>query len=96
MLEGPKEILNMEEASQFLGVSIKTFHKVLREGDIPGRKVGREWKFSRQALIQWVGSAKARDFQSNGRKRGPKPKKKAKPPPPTRRFARDRFSVEED
>ena len=57
-----KEILNIEEASAFLGVSTKTFQKVLREGDMPGRKVGREWKFWRRALAEWVGRGRARDF----------------------------------
>jgi excisionase family DNA binding protein len=57
-----KEILNIEEASAFLSVSTKTFQKVLREGDMPGRKVGREWKFWRQALAEWVGRGKSRDF----------------------------------
>ncbi len=56
------EILNIDGAAAFLGVSVKTFSKVLREGDVPGRKVGREWKFSRQALVDWVGSRTARDF----------------------------------
>ena len=57
-----KEILNIAEASAFLGVSTKTFQKVLREGDMPGRKVGREWKFWRRALAEWVGRGRSRDF----------------------------------
>ena len=57
-----REILNIDGAAAFLGVSVKTFSKVLREGDVPGRKVGREWKFSRQALIDWVGSRTSREF----------------------------------
>lgn len=57
-----KEILNIEEASAFLSVSTKTFQKVLREGDMPGRKVGREWKFWRHALAEWVGRGRSRDF----------------------------------
>lgn len=57
-----KEILNIEEASAFLGVSTKTFQKVLREGEMPGRKVGREWKFWRRALAEWVGRGRSRDF----------------------------------
>ena len=57
-----KEILNIEEASAFLGVSTKTFQKVLREGDMPGRKVGREWKFWRRALAEWVGRGRSHDF----------------------------------
>ena len=57
-----RDILNIEEAADLLGVSIKTFNKVLHEGDMPARKIGREWKFSRRALIDWVGSGRARDF----------------------------------
>lgn len=57
-----KEILNIDGAAALLGVSIKTFSKVLREGEVPGRKVGREWKFSRTALIAWVGSSRSRAF----------------------------------
>jgi len=60
--EPTKEILNIEEAAQLLGVSTKTFAKVLREGEIPGRKIGREWKFSRQALVDWVAEGRSRDF----------------------------------
>ena len=29
---------------------------------MPARKIGREWKFSRQALIEWVGSGRSGDF----------------------------------
>ena len=57
-----REILNVEEAAALLGVSIKTFNKVLHSQDLPARKIGREWKFSRQALIDWVGSGRSRDF----------------------------------
>jgi excisionase family DNA binding protein len=57
-----KDILNVEEAAALLGVSVKTFNKVLHAEDMPARKIGREWKFSRAALIEWVGSGRARDF----------------------------------
>jgi excisionase family DNA binding protein len=56
------EILNIEEAAQLLGVSVKTFNKVLHGQDIPARKIGREWKFSRQALIDWVGSGRSSQY----------------------------------
>ena len=59
---GDRDILNIEEAAQLLGVSIKTFNKVLHGEDMPARKIGREWKFSRQALIDWVGNGRSRDF----------------------------------
>lgn len=57
-----RDILNIEEAAALLGVSIKTFNKVLHSEDMPARKIGREWKFSRQALIEWVGAGRSRDF----------------------------------
>ncbi|OAA90313.1 helix-turn-helix domain-containing protein [Clostridium ljungdahlii] len=48
------EILNLEQAIKFLGVSEKTLIKLLREEHIPARKIGREWRFSKEALINWV------------------------------------------
>jgi excisionase family DNA binding protein len=56
------DILNIDEAAELLGVSIKTFNKVLHNENMPARKIGREWKFSRQALIDWVGSGQSQDF----------------------------------
>ena len=57
-----REILNIDEAAALLGVSVKTFNKVLHAENLPARKIGREWKFSRQALIDWVGSGRSTDF----------------------------------
>lgn len=63
-----REIMTIEEAAELLRVSIKTFNKVLHTESIPARKVGREWKFSRQALIKWVGDGRSDEFyeSSNG------------------------------
>jgi len=102
-----REILNIDGAAAFLGVSIKTFSKVLREGDVPGRKVGREWKFSRQALVDWVGGRTSRDFldaadealgeePAPGRRRGaPANPSGAARPASRRRKGDDGFSVDE-
>ncbi len=57
-----REILNIEEAAALLGVSVKTFNKVLHAENIPARKIGREWKFARTALIGWVGNGRSMDF----------------------------------
>lgn len=47
-------ILNVEQAVEFLGISEKTLIKLLREEHIPARKIGREWRFSKEALINWL------------------------------------------
>ena len=61
-----REILNIDEAAELLGVSIKTFNKVLHSQNLPARKIGREWKFSRSALIAWVGSGNSAAFYRDG------------------------------
>lgn len=48
------DILNLEQAAGFLGISEKTLIKLLREEHIPARKIGREWRFSREALVHWL------------------------------------------
>lgn len=67
-----RDILNIEEAAALLGVSVKTFNKVLHSENLPARKIGREWKFSRQALIDWVGAGNSMDFYREGVERGGK------------------------
>jgi excisionase family DNA binding protein len=64
-----RDILNIDEAAELLGVSVKTFNKVLHAENMPARKIGREWKFSRRALIDWVGSGRSQDFyrEADGR-----------------------------
>jgi len=65
-----REILNIEEAAALLGVSVKTFNKVLHAEDMPARKIGREWKFSRRALIEWVGRGRSKEFYRESAERG--------------------------
>jgi excisionase family DNA binding protein len=77
----PPDILNIDEAAELLGVSIKTFNKVLHNQNMPARKIGREWKFSRQALIDWVGSGRSQDFyREAGDDEEEEPRVELKPP----------------
>lgn len=56
------DILKLEQAIEFLGVSEKTLIKLLREEHIPARKIGREWRFSRKALLQWIAEGDSIDY----------------------------------
>jgi excisionase family DNA binding protein len=60
-----KEILTMEEAAELFGVSVKTFIKLLKEEKVPARKIGREWRFSSKALIEWLSSGNSQDYSSS-------------------------------
>lgn len=56
------DILNLEQAVAFLGVGEKTLIKLLREEHLPARKIGREWRFSREALLRWLSSGDSFDY----------------------------------
>ena len=70
-----KAILDVGGAAELLGVSTATIYKLARAGKIPGTRVGREWRFGRQSLIQWVANGAQAD-QIHAVLRGVKPAKK--------------------
>lgn len=51
-----REILNVEQAAEYLGFSAYTVREKARTGEIPARKVGREWRFSTEVLRDWMQS----------------------------------------
>jgi excisionase family DNA binding protein len=51
----PREVLNADQAADFLGLNPYTVREKARAGEIPGRKVGKEWRFLRSALLEWLG-----------------------------------------
>lgn len=51
-MDKDKEVLNVEEAAVLLGVSVWTVREEAHAGRLPARKVGRAWRFSRQALLE--------------------------------------------
>lgn len=56
------ELLTLKQACELLGVSEKVLLRLMAEEDMPGRKLGKEWRFSRDALIQWIASGHTRDY----------------------------------
>lgn len=49
-----KEVLTADEAAEFLGFNPVTVRLKARSGEIPGRKIGKEWRFSRRVLLEWL------------------------------------------
>jgi excisionase family DNA binding protein len=45
--------MSLSEAAKYIRVSEKTLGDLAREKGIPAQKVGREWRFLRQALQEW-------------------------------------------
>jgi excisionase family DNA binding protein len=47
------EIFTIKELSEHLRVHPTTIYRLLRQGSLPGFRVGSNWRFSRQAIEQW-------------------------------------------
>jgi excisionase family DNA binding protein len=52
-----KEILNASGAAKALGISRRLLLRLARQGVIPGKKLGREWRFLRSHLRETVAGA---------------------------------------
>lgn len=47
-------VLNAREAAAFLGAHVETVRRLARRGEIPSFKVGKDWRFRREALENWA------------------------------------------
>jgi excisionase family DNA binding protein len=56
MKKSTVDIMTIEELSAYLKVSISTLYKLAREGKIPANKIGRHWRFHKQAIDRWLGA----------------------------------------
>jgi excisionase family DNA binding protein len=50
----PPEVLTTEQLAELLQLEVDTVRKLAARGEIPGRKVGGHWRFSRQAVLDWL------------------------------------------
>jgi excisionase family DNA binding protein len=53
MADSP-EVMNIRQASQYLGVSPDTLYKYVYEEKIPAFKLGNRWKFKKTILDSWM------------------------------------------
>jgi excisionase family DNA binding protein len=51
--QGP-EVLTLEELAELLSLDVKTARGLAEAGELPGRKLGDEWRFSRRAVLDWL------------------------------------------
>ncbi len=50
----PPEIMNAEQAGQFLQLDEKIVIELAEAGKLPGKRLGPTWRFSREALVAWL------------------------------------------
>ncbi|OUN11531.1 MULTISPECIES: helix-turn-helix domain-containing protein [unclassified Flavonifractor] len=49
------EILTVKEAAALLKTSRQQIRRMIQNGELPAVKVGREWRISRNALLDYLG-----------------------------------------
>ncbi len=54
MAENRDPVLTLDELSAYLKVSKSTLYKLAQDGKVPGQKVGRHWRFSREVIDRWM------------------------------------------
>ena len=55
-----REVLDIRQAADYLGISPDTLYKYASEGFVPAFKLGNRWRFKRSRLNDWM------DQQSSG------------------------------
>ncbi len=53
----PCEIMTADQVAELLQVSRDMVYQLATRGELPGRKVGRIWRFSREAIVEFLHGA---------------------------------------
>lgn len=43
-----------EEVSTYLRIPLSTIYKLAQDKVLPGFKVGKHWRFRREAVLEWI------------------------------------------
>jgi excisionase family DNA binding protein len=49
-----EQILTLDEAAAYLQIGKRSLYKLVKAGDVPGRKVLSRWRFEKESLRKWV------------------------------------------
>ena len=59
------EVLTAKELAQYLKLPESTVRQLVREGRIPGVKVGRSWRFHKAAIDTWLAGQHGQQADGN-------------------------------
>jgi len=52
-------VLTINELAEYLRIPKSTLYKLAQEGKIPAQKVGRHWRFRKEAIDRWLEQSRA-------------------------------------
>ncbi|MBK9187702.1 MAG: helix-turn-helix domain-containing protein [Phycisphaerales bacterium] len=48
------DVMTVEQLADYLQISRSTLYKLAQEGKVPGQKVGKHWRFRKDAIDRWL------------------------------------------
>ena len=50
----PSNVMTIDELADYLKIAKSSLYKLAQEGKVPGQKVGKHWRFSKDAIDRWL------------------------------------------
>jgi excisionase family DNA binding protein len=63
-VEKPGQVLDIDSLARYLRIPKSTLYQLVRAGRIPCHKVGRQWRFRKDAIDEWLDRPEALDSGS--------------------------------
>ena len=64
------DVLTIGQLSRYLQITESTLYKLVQAGRLPGKKVGRQWRFQREAIDEWLAEKPRRSSAKHRRAKG--------------------------
>lgn len=76
-----REVMDIRQAADYLGISPDTLYKYSAEGFVPAFKLGNRWRFKRSRLDEWMDqrssewalASRAEPMAESGERKRPQP-----------------------
>ena len=63
---GLPRVMTVKELSEYLRVHPSTIYKLLRRGELPGFRIGTDWRFNAEVIDRWCLERNMRGLDSSG------------------------------
>jgi len=63
-------VMTIDELAEYVRIPKQTLYKLAQEKRIPGQKVGRSWRFRKEAIDRWLDEQYEQEYEQTNRKRG--------------------------
>lgn len=55
------EVMSVRELADYLRISVHSVYRLAEQGKLPGRKVGKHWRFHRDTIVAWLATYREED-----------------------------------